>query len=87
MVHTADPYKNCIILIMHTAIQGFIKNACFPYGHFPSIDVDKHHDGSPSRILCCKFVMLCYVFEIKTYKYQMCNRPTGTSTAKNYSLY
>ena len=27
-------------------IQGFIEIA---YGQLPSIDVDKHHDGSPSK--------------------------------------
>ena len=22
---------------------------CFPYGQLPSVDVDKHHDGCPSK--------------------------------------
>ena len=40
------PFKN--------NIQGFIKIARFPYGQPPSVDVDKHHDGSPSKmfIIC-----------------------------------
>ena len=24
-------------------------NACFTYGQLPSVDVDKHHDGCPSK--------------------------------------
>ena len=28
----------------------FIENACFPYRQLPSVDVDKHHDGSPSKL-------------------------------------
>ena len=30
-------------------VQGFIEIACFPYGQLPSIDVDKHHNGCPSK--------------------------------------
>ena len=25
------------------------QNCIFPYGQLPSVDVDKHHDGSPSK--------------------------------------
>ena len=30
--------------------QGFIEIASFPYGQLPSVDVDKHHDGCPSKV-------------------------------------
>ena len=29
--------------------QRFIEITCFPYGQLPSVDVDKHHDGCPSK--------------------------------------
>ena len=32
-------------------VQGFIEIAWFPYGWLPSVDVDKHYDGSPSKII------------------------------------
>ena len=36
---------------MHTTIhvEGFIEIARFSYGQLLSVDVDKHHDGSPSK--------------------------------------
>ena len=30
--------------------RGFIEIAWFPYGWLPSVDVDKHYDGSPSKV-------------------------------------
>ena len=48
-----DAYKAKYV---HTAIHdlkfgsgGHIEIACFPYGQLPSINVDKHHDWSPSK--------------------------------------
>ena len=31
-------------------LQVFIEIACFPYGQLPSVEVDKHHDGCPSKV-------------------------------------
>ena len=49
-----DAYKAKYV---HTAIhdflnivQGFIEIAWFPYGQLPSVDVDKHHAGCPSKL-------------------------------------
>ena len=43
-VHTA------IHDLKHCSLQGFIEIACFPYGQLPSVDVDKHHAGCPSKL-------------------------------------
>ena len=38
-------------------VQGFIEIACFPYGRLPSVDVDKHYDGSPSNLAPAHFFL------------------------------
>ena len=29
----------------------FFETACFPYGRLPSVGVDRHHDGCPSKLI------------------------------------